>query len=368
MKSLLISKCSSLFDESKSDTVLWSEIYKLINLNVSLVDRLDYVKTPYNFKLYEPFKMPTDLSNFNLTYEQCCEKRAWEMVEISRKINKPITVFWSGGIDSTLVLVSFLKILSDKELKDRIIVSMSPHSIYENPEFYSNFVRKKFNINSSINFNKMLDKSSIILGGEHNDQLFGSDLVAQFLSFNNFDTLTKPYSRELITNFLVNKGMSFESSNVWFDIIDNHIKTVAPCDVKTNFDFFWWLNFCFKWQCVYFRILARISPVHRHLVNQEFVDNYFFHFFSTDYFQKWSMTTDPANKINNEWKTYKQEAKNVIYRFDGNLYYLQNKTKKGSLSYLFRQIDVPDAVTDSYEYIDKINPAEFYNPNNSFRR
>lgn len=368
MKSLLISNCRSLINQTSPDTILWAEIYNLINLNVSLVDRLDYVKCPYNFKLYEPFKMPTDLSNFDMTYEQCCEKRAWEMVDFSRKMNKPITVFWSGGIDSTLVLISLMKVLSDQELKDRVIVSMSPHSIYENPEFYNNFVRKKCNINSSINFNKMLDKSTIVLGGEHNDQLFGSDLVAQFLSFNNFTTLTQPYNRDIIVNFLINKKMSPAAANVWFDLVDDHIKTVAPCEVKTHFDFFWWLNFCFKWQSVYFRILARISPVHQHLVNQEFVDNYFFHFFTTDYFQKWSMTTDPSNKINHEWKTYKQEAKRVIYNFDGNESYFKHKTKKGSLSYLFRQIDVPDALTSDYEYIQKINPEEFYNPDNSFRR
>lgn len=367
MRQLLISKCDALFDENKKDTQMWSEIYNVINLNVSLVDRCEYVSVPYKFKLYEKFRMPTDLRAFDLTYEQCCEKRAWEMIGLSRSTGKPIALFYSGGIDSTLMLISFIKILSEKELRERIVVCLTPLSIYENPEFYYNTVRKKCTIQSSMHFTNMFNKKYLVLGGEHNDQLFGSDVLAQVLSFKSFDYLLQPYEKDFIVDFFIKKGLSKDAATMWFDLIDDHIKNAAPCEVKTVYDFFWWLNFCFKWQCVYFRMLVRISPLDRHLIDQDFVDNHFYHFYSSTYFQKWSML-NRTDKIQSDWKSYKLISKKLIYDFDKNDEYFKNKTKRGSLSYLFRQVSVPEALTDNYEFLDKVNPAEFYLEKNSFNK
>jgi len=367
MEKLLISKCNALFDDTRIDTVLWGEIYKLINLNVSLVDRCEKMEMPYRFESYSKFKMPTDLVGFDLTYEQCCEKRAWELVELSRIFNKPIALFYSGGIDSTLMLITFMKILSSQELRDRILVCMSPLSIYENSRFYFDHVLKKCTIKSSHLFSSMLDQSVIILGGEHNDQLFGSDILAQVINRYGYDSIHKPYTKDFIIQFLCYRGLSIAAAEIWFDNIDHHIKNYAPCEISTVFDFFWWLNFCFKWQCVYFRMLVRIDVVSRNNIDENFVNNYYHHFYSTDYFQKWSMC-NPQEKIRDSWKGYKIGAKEIIFKFDKNENYFKHKTKRGSLSSLFRQMSLPDAFTNQYRFIDQIDKTEFYNPNNSFTR
>ena len=116
---------------SGTDIQRWSSIYKVIPTNISLVDRCNSIVMPYRFRTFDQFTMPRDLNNFAMTYEDCCIDRAQELVNHSRQLGKPITVMYSGGIDSTTVLISFMKILSAQELKERIHVALSIESIDE---------------------------------------------------------------------------------------------------------------------------------------------------------------------------------------------------------------------------------------------
>jgi hypothetical protein len=370
MEKLFCSRTDVLADESHPETLLWVEGNKLISLNISLIDRVGQIEMPYKFETYEPFKMPTDLTGFDLTYEQCCEKRAWEMVYLSRSLNKPIALFYSGGIDSTLMLITFMKILSDKELRERIWVCLNLKSVYENSRFYFDHVIKKCTIKSSYLLSSMLDNSVIILGGEHNDQLFGSDTVSEIINMYGYDPVLKPYTKEFIIKFFCQRNkypLSPAAAEIWFDVIDYHIQNHAPCELKTVFDFFWWFNFCFKWQSVYFRMLLRVDIADRHNITQDFVEKYYHHFYSTIDFQKWSMC-NPQEKIRDSWKSYKIKAKELIYDFNQDDYYFKHKIKNGSLNDLFRFKAVPDAFTNHFRFINEIDKNDFYNANNSFIR
>jgi hypothetical protein len=364
MSDLYIARCTDLFKKQTPDVNAWASIYKMIPPNVSLVDRCNYVKMPYRFKTYEPFTMPTDLSNFSMTYEECCLKRAQELIDLSKLLNKPITIFYSGGIDSTTVLISFMKLLNAQELKDRIRVAMSVESIDENVNFYYNHVRDKCTIISSEYMSSLIDGSSIIVGGEHNDQLFGSDIVGQIYRHGNYENLHQPYSREFITGWM-RKFMQQSEPNKWFDILDEHIKTQAPCEITTNFHFLWWYNFCFKWQCVYFRMLTRMNLSNRTMLNDDFLKNYYHHFFSSVEFQKWSMLNHDL-KIGKDWTDYKLESKNFIYEFNKDENYRDYKIKSGSLYTLFLQKRAALGITDNFEFIEEFNIDEFYQPDNSF--
>jgi hypothetical protein len=367
MKSLYLARCESLSKYDSNDSKNWAEIFKIIGLNVSMIDRTNTIKMPFNFKIYDGFEMPNCDPSFNQTYEQCCDARAIELITLSRQLNKPITVLYSGGIDSTLVLISLIKNCPKNEIKDRVIVSLSLDSINENPNFYHNYIRKNFNIISSDAIGSLLDGSSIILGGEHNDQLFGSDLIGKIYREFDYDQVGKPYSRDFITRWFILKGMSIESANIWFDLLDNQIKTVAQCEITSNFHFFWWLNFCFKWQSVFFRILARLDINKRTVITKDFVTTYFHHFYSTKEFQLWSMVNNDKKLIDN-WNTYKYEAKQVIYNFNHDHDYRDNKIKMGSLYRLFVQKNTAEAIDSNFNFIEqgKLYPQDYYNSVNSF--
>jgi hypothetical protein len=364
MKSFYIANAGYL-NQNLPGVAPWHNIYKMIGVHSTLVDRCESIQMPYNFKLYESFKMPRDLVGFNKTYEDCCEARTKELVELSRHLNKPITIFYSGGIDSTLVLVSFMKYLSKEEFRTRVRVALSMESIMENENFYYDYVRSSCITVSSDNIHSMFDGSSIVVGGEHNDQLFGSDVIGNIYRVTNgFGDMNKPYSREHVLKWF-NNFMDESTGNMWFDLLDHHIKTQAPCEVITNFHFWWWLNFSFKWQNVFFRMIVRINKDHRKNITHEFVSNYFHHFYSTENFQKWSMLNHDL-KIKDSWATYKWESKRLIYEFNHDESYFKNKVKIGSLGKLFLQKSMPQALTSDFEYLDEINVSDYYNPNNGF--
>jgi hypothetical protein len=178
------------------------------------------------------------------------------------------------------------------------------------------------------------------------------------------DNFHNPYSREFVVSFFGNK-MSSDDANFWYDLIDNHIKCHAPCEVKTNFHFFWWYNFCFKWQNVYFRMLNVIPENQHSIINENFLRNNYHHFFNSASFQKWSMLNHHL-KIGDSWNDYKLEAKNVIYDYTKNIEYKKHKIKMNSLYRLWSQRRLVLGITDDYKMLYDVNPADFYQRDNDF--
>jgi PP-loop superfamily ATP-utilizing enzyme len=62
---------------------------------------------------------------------------------VSNALNKKILLFYSGGIDSTFMVISFLKALSKQDVKDKLVIAMSLDAIHENPNFYHNIFLPK---------------------------------------------------------------------------------------------------------------------------------------------------------------------------------------------------------------------------------
>jgi hypothetical protein len=365
MKSLLIASAAPLTASRRADVRTWAEIYKLVNANVNHVDRLGHLRVPFNFTLYEKFRLPTDIAGFRESYEDCCWRRAKEIARIQEDRQVPIALFYSGGIDSTLVLVSFAKLLG-KRLRETLRVFMSPESIRENPGFYYSFIRKHCAIESSEQFSSLFDGSHIVVAGECNDQLFGSDVIGALARREPFARIKARYTREFIVGFFKASGMSDGAANAWFELLDAHARH-APCPVETAYDFFWWMNFAFKWQCVYFRTLLRVDAAQRKNINPAFLETYYQLFFCTPEFQKWSMA-NPELKVHDDWRTYKFAAKKLIYEFNRDEQYFRYKTKTGSLFHLFQQKNAPLGLTADFEFLHELDPERFYLESNSFRR
>ena len=341
----------------------WSGIYKVIANSVCLIDRTENIQIPFNVKLYDRFKMPTDLTSYDLTYEQCCDRRANELYTLSKQLDKPLLIFYSGGIDSTLMLISFFKAIPEND-RDRITVMMDYDSMKEYPAFYQTHIRGKLKTLPSASFDNYFNKQYIIVGGEFNDQLFGSDIVIKYANMFTFEQITERYTRKNVSDFFVGCGMTVEQADIWFNLLDASCKA-APVAVITIFDFLWWLNFNFKWQAVFFRMLMRCRSTSQSHIDQNFVDTYYHHFYGEEYFQVWSMNNHDK-KIKDEWKTYKHHAKNLIYEFTQDADYRDNKTKSPSLYKLFTLRRTPKALTTDYDFIYDLEPENLYVPDNSF--
>ena len=237
INSLYLANVQDLISSNDDSHSPYNDIYKkVLHTNVSLVDRTEKIVMPYKFQLYSDFKMPTDLTNFNMSYTDCLLERAEELYSLSVKLKVPLKIYYSGGIDSTLILVSFLMIQEKKNIKENIIVSMSPESIRENPNFYYQHILPNFKLESSENFSNDFDKKCIIVGGEFNDQLFGSIAIYKVYAASwDFSSVLKSYNSGLVRDFFLSKGMSEKSANWWYDMLVYQAET-APCKIKSTFD------------------------------------------------------------------------------------------------------------------------------------
>jgi hypothetical protein len=274
---------------------------------------------------------------------------------------------YSGGIDSTCVLVAFMKILDAQELKQRVEVALSIDSINENPNFFYDHIRSKCNMMSSENMSSFFDGSCIFVNGEPNDQLFGNNVVAGIYRFGDYSQIHQPYSRNFITGWMQRRGMTEAHADYWYDLLDHHIRHQAPGEVQTNFHFFWWENFCFKWQNVYFRMFESVNSASRGMIDTNFLNRYYHPFFCSTDFQKWSMLNHHL-KIEKDWSSYKTECKKFIFDYNGDQDYLDHKIKVPSLFQLTdaKKETAAVAMTDDFEFLDVIRPEDFYQPDNSF--
>ena len=364
MNSLLYYKAiNAIRLNQDSDFVNFAKIYKFIGIGVTLTDRTEQFEFPIKTTLYNQCQLPT-LQPSTLTYRDCCNRRAQELWELSHKLDIPIGIMWSGGIDSTRILVSFLENYPLQELKDRIRIITSEYSKLENPSFYYNHILPNFELISSELAPWLFDKKMIIVTGEFNDQLFGSDTLLGFM-MQHSDSFTKALDRQDIFNYVDKKINDPHVTNIFVDAVIDSARTYGVT-LEKNADWFWWFNFCFKWQTVYFRILSLIMPKFQSNINPEFMQTYVHHFFNTTDFQLWSIS-NPQNRILKRWKDYKHQAKLEIYQFDKNQDYYENKTKRGSLVLVFQQRVLTEAIDSNFNFYKNIDLSNFINRPNVFQ-
>lgn len=357
---------SSLKDPNREDVSSWYEIYKLVYPNVMHIDRFSNLQIPYATHGLDELKL-SNTTNHGKTYGQCCLERARELFEYATSNNKKIGLLYSGGIDSTAILTAFLQILTKAEIEERLEIFMNQDSINENPNFYYAKIRYLTNLHSSEKIGSIInDTNYLIVDGEHNDQLFGADLLLKFVDAFGFKFLELPYTRWSITKCLTHIGMSDKAADIWFDFFNTSALS-APAPVATIYQFFWWINFNFKWQSVFLRIAIRNLHKDGDNLNIDLAEISRRHFFASEDFQIWSIH-NPEEKIRDSWFTYKYAAKEFINNFYSDPEYFKYKIKMPSLSFLFFAKDVPLIVTADFKAKSTFNKDEFIVENNFFNR
>ncbi len=338
----------------------FSHFFDIFNHDVIILDRTGTIKIPV--RTHSLFPIPV-YTLFTKTYEEVCNGRAEELLKKADEMQKRICVFYSGGIDSTTVLTSFLKNANESQ-KANITVLLSEHSIMENPEFYNNHIQGKLHTESSVNFMYVLGTDVIIVTGEHNDQLFGSDVVGKLMKVCGDDVIHKPYSRDLFMRFF-NTIKNDPGMNTWYLDMFERLRLEAPIPIDTNYLFLWWINFTLKWQSVYLRPLVFAAERNIPFITAEYVSNRFFSFYNTDAFQLWSLN-NPDKRIKADWKSYKWVAKDLIYDYTKDAEYRDTKTKVGSLYHLMVGNNSYRFIDTNFNFHKDVSFDEYYLPDNSF--
>ena len=251
--------------------------------------------------------IPEIKGQFNKNLNEVCISQA---ISLWNQCEEHINIYWSGGIDSTLALVSLLNTCPAKK---NIHVYCNMNSVYENPHLYKKLLTLnniKFK-NSSLE----IDDKALFVTGDLGDQIFGSELIFKISGKFGFDSIFKPYEQIIfdLFDYRIGNQLSKHLYDFYTPIVNR-----APFKIETAFDFIWWWNFSHKWQGVKYRkkcFLPDEIKIH--------------HFFDSIEFQLWSLSNHDK-KIYKNVESYKYEAKKIIYDFDNNEEYLRNKKKLGS--------------------------------------
>lgn len=330
------------------------------------LDRTRTITTPIRTVSILP--IPTFVP-FPRSLEEVCNERAKELLTKADSLGVRLYLFYSGGIDSTLMLVSILKMASDHQRKN-LTVLLSEESIRENPDFYSEHIHRKLAVEVSTMFPYLLGTKNLLVSAEQNDLVFGSDFLRPFMKLHGLNGLLRPYDRTLLVSFFTSKledehiPDASKEAEFYMGLFDK-LRHLAPMPLQRNFDVLWWISFCLKWQFISVRMLAFTADRNARLVTPDYVRNYFTHFYDTEIFQLWSMN-NLDKRIKDDWKTYKWPCKDIIYDFTKDAHYRDNKTKKGSLSTLLVQQDPFHYVDDSYGLHRNLHTSAYTNPVNDF--
>jgi hypothetical protein len=338
----------------------FSQLFALIDRTVSLVDRTHTVKLPVAVHSLFPLPAPIPIAR---TFEDLCNERAVELLRRAEQLNVSLYVFWSGGIDSTLVLVSLLKNATPRQLAG-LVVLMSEESISEYPKFYDEYIRGKLQVDSSVMFPYLLGAKQLVVNGEHNDQLFGSDMVGKLVVKFGPEVMHRPYDRNLFFRFFDDNINDREATNFCLDRFEE-LRAAAPVSITTNYLHLWWISFAMKWQAVFMRTLAYASPRLVTNIDLGYLNTYYAPFYCTEAFQLWSMA-NPDQKIKDKWSTYKWVCKDIIYDFTKDADYRDNKIKRGSLYFLLLQQTPYHFIDAGMTFYRKLHPSEYHVPVSDF--
>ena len=285
-----------------------------------------------------------DLSNTtNLSFEEVTDQRAHEFKSIINQTGKRVVLFWSGGIDSTVVLAALIKNLSPTELA-MVDIVMTNESYYENPLFFEKFIRNsKFNIidfyemNSRFQNDSTLLNSCIITDGVPADKLWVVERILHYAAIHGPRVLTESYktSKSELINFAASYMGNAINAEHFVDLVFNNIEeTNAP--IETVADFFYWINFNYHWIghiYMYYANTLAGDPANLSLYNTASMPWY-----ETHDYQRWSFSQQAVTARNiTNMRDYKMLAKQYIYSLDKNNYYMMLRTKTGSPTKAFGQ-------------------------------
>ena len=252
--------------------------------------------------------------------------------QLKAQHDRPWVVFWSGGVDSTVIVTSILRNSSAQD-RENITIACNAASIYENPKFFAEHIQPNFATVDSRQFkvNKQTLDAYVIIDGDPADALY-CQTAHPIMASRQLDLLNLDFRRNQSTLLKILQQLknSTEDFAGWQQsvIIDNIESQSIP--VESIHDFFWWRSFNFSWAGTKLRPLQYIQDR-----SPETVDLFFKNFvfwFDSDSYQLWSINNNqPGKKFGSGLGDYKRVAKDYIYAWNKDQYYHRFKTKKHSV-------------------------------------
>lgn len=245
--------------------------------------------------------------NFNKDLDSIIKNRCLELLSTGKQIN----VAWSGGIDSTFVLLSLQHYANDP---DQVMVYGTYNSIIESGDFFDRFIKDRMRYSIKINTsasNNFANKDCIYVTGAMSNQIFPQSLLHS--------------KRDYILQF--KDGYSIENTldSFYKDVLtESCLEFLEPCILKiprnlyTIQDLRWFMNFNFSWYNVLTSTLIGLDTDTSDRVHA---------FFNTDDFQLWSIYNTDIQTKTGDYEDDRWQLREAITNYIGDSFYSVNKKK-----------------------------------------
>lgn len=269
--------------------------------------------------------------------------RASSILEMARSENKKIRLLWSGGIDTTAMVVAF-NALTEKNpaLRALLTVCFCARSKEEYPQFYKDTIAKfkTYVIPQHVRdiLNDDAECGTILVTGDPADMIFGTYVMSQCVLDPPTLRAGGPFSPlymkleaswTIFADFMVYKGLLGEQAKPhWIQWIQPFVDK-SPIPVVTVFDFLWWCSYGFKYQ----HDLNRIFYNNNHERIPDEMVNRIFNFYDTAAFSQWSYHFHQSKMRSKKvWASYKHALKDFIRGYTSDQTYYAAKLKVQSVS------------------------------------
>lgn len=273
---------------------------------IHIPDRFGYLNQFSNWN-YIDHSDQLPITNYTGNLSDIVLKRAEEIYSKSIRENKKIYVYWSGGVDSSAIILALLAVASNR---NNITILYTKSSIEEYPKLYTylqSFSDLQMILISVYDIGKYAEqygKTDIVITGFPADQLFGS-IINQRDDIIFGDDWRK---------FIVKKT-AIEQFEAAFQHYNLPVTTIEQ--------FTWFMNFACKW-----KLVIRAIPMWFGCTDDGVIP-----FYDTQDFQNWSMSNFDKLHIYDQKnpKYYKYELKQFINSQFPDKEYLEHKGKLGSI-------------------------------------
>lgn len=255
-----------------------------------LVEYISYLPIdPNPFNTKPKFNWQPHLMNVNIpiSFDECMHLSVMNL----ENANKDPILYWSGGLDSTAILVAIEKYGSKNLVKNLHIATTSMSSI-ENPEIFKHVV-DTYEILSANQPMDTLAKRFIVIHGNGADQLYGTMHINAMVPDSGTKFLSQPHS------YLDNRLLYTK----YKDIIN-----LSPTPIVTVYDFLKW----FALTQEHGLAMNRLASLDWN--DPSFIDDIFY-FYNTEAFFRYSMMNSHEILPNNEWMRYKEHVRTYIEDF-----------------------------------------------------
>ena len=308
---------------------------KLVNLWPShLTSRVHKLNTPWDLAP-TICPIPSFSHTTELSFDTVIDSVTHRLCEYIKNTGKTPYMCWSGGIDSTSVLVSLLKVGSADFLK-KLVVLHNQRSIQENAYFYYRFLAGRI---TTVDFDRTpfcitaenYDQV-VILDGDAGNQVMGSPHINSLMQQGRCDILDLDWTTIEDPNKIIAGVSEFQ-----FEMIRESV-ALAPVEIRTVFDLLWWSAYNFKTDN---ELLQKMPAYIQHLTPEqscEFWKTGIFKHYAQPEMQQWSLASLDLRRKSLDIML-KHISKKYIYDFDHNDVWYAHKTEQGSTAQSYEKYD-----------------------------